>query len=95
MNYEQQLRDFKYRGTVIPLHMRDGIDRYLSRGVRPGNFLQAIIRKDLVGAMNHADDINIWLIPVYYSFFYSHAPSEAWGSQERMECWIVKHNVPR
>lgn len=44
--------------TRLPVHIRGGAKRYIEHGVRPGSFLTAVIRNDLIHAMRYADDIN-------------------------------------
>lgn len=82
-----ELASFRHRGKELPLYVFDDIAEYLVWGKIPGDFLQAIIRKDYIGAMQHADDQNLWLIPVYHSFFYNNVPALAWGSTEKMYEW--------
>lgn len=74
----------------IPLHMRDGLARYILHGDLPGHFLTAVITNDLQKACAHADDINIRCLGDYMKFFYNHAPAGITGSVKKMDDWMQK-----
>lgn len=74
----------------LPERMRDGIVRYIERGIPPGHFLTAVICNDLKGAFQRADDENTALMRNYVSFFYNYAPGDCWGSKQEMDDWIKK-----
>jgi len=75
----------------IPDRMMDGITRYIERGVIPGSFLQAVITNNLAEAVGQADHENINNLPAFVNYFYQHAPSACWGSQEKMQSWANNH----
>ena len=79
---------YEFRGYTIPDYMMGGIERYISQGIVPGQFLTAIITNDLKGAVDHADAANLASIPAYVGFFYNKAPIGCWGSQENMDNWV-------
>jgi hypothetical protein len=79
----------------IPERMRGGIERYISHGITPGDFLTAVIRNDLKEACGRADDENRYLLWDYVKFFYNEAPSECWGSEAKMSAWTAMHNRMR
>jgi len=68
--------------------MREAVELYIERGIKPGSFLQAVISNDLVGAMAHAhraltaDDIRDIV-----QWFYWEAPHTCFGSREKLEHW--------
>jgi len=64
--------------------MHEGILNYLCDGIIPGHFIRAIIVGDFKMAMQVADDINLWILPVYYGFFYNHVSLAIWGDEERV-----------
>jgi len=84
-NSEYQFREFR-----IPARMIGAIQRYVDEGIPPGDFLQAVICNDLVGAVSKADDENVRNLPAYVGYFYNKAPSICWGSAEKMGDWIEK-----
>lgn len=79
---------YKFQQYYIPLRMNGGIKRYAFNGVRPGDFLQAVISNDLREACVRADEENMDNLPAYVSLFYNHFPIGSWGSPEAMERWI-------
>ena len=78
-------------GTVmacrIPEHMQMGMARYVLFGVAPGDFLQAVLRNDLMGAAGQADSINALNLFEYAVFLRSAAPSTCWGSESAVTEW--------
>lgn len=83
-----RLNVFSFRGKQIPEHMHSGIVNYLVHRLQPGDFLTGVLTNDLGKAVAHADDTNLWLIPVYVAFFYNEAPASCWGSIENVENFL-------
>jgi len=73
---------------IIPEHCRDGMELYITKGVSPGSFLDAVLCSDLVRAYAQADHINEARMRSYAEFLYAYAPSECWGSREIVDRWI-------
>lgn len=71
----------------IPLRMHGGLIRWIMHGVQPGHFLTAILQNDLRESINRADHENRDLLVAYIKFLYNDAPSNCWGSKEKMEAW--------
>ena len=90
--FEKSPYIFKYGGQefYIPEYMEGGIKLYITKGIPPGSFLTAIICNDLIGAIAQADDVNIHNIPAFVAWFYNEAPTNCWGSKEKMIKWINK-----
>lgn len=80
---------------LIPGHMRSGVQLYIEHGAPPGGFLTAVICNDFAGAAGRADDINRSALGDYATFFYNFAPSECWGSAEKMDAWLQRHQQHR
>ena len=90
---EETRAPYVFRGTVLPEHLRNSIDRYVKDGRPTGGFLQAIIENDLAGAVARADDDNVRLIHVIVNYFYFECPNGCWGKQGKFKEWIeAKHN---
>lgn len=81
--------------SVLPEHMREGMQRYIEHGIRPGDFLYLILCNDFVHALGHADDINTARIVDYAKFLYWELPSGCWGSEEKVKNWIAVHEEAR
>lgn len=74
----------------VPEHCRQGLIDYLRYGLPPGHFLQAVLSNDLREACGRADERNQRALYDYVYVLYNYAPSEAWGSPERVSAWIQK-----
>lgn len=74
----------------IPDYMHDAIVLYIAHHIQPGHFLCAVMSNDLVEAVGRADDTNQRLIPEYVKFFYNDAPSECWGSPDKVTAWLAR-----
>ena len=72
---------------LIPHHMQGGVRRWIEDGIKPGQFLAAVLCNDLKEALGRADDINRDRLHDTVSFFYSHAPIGCWGSPENFADW--------
>lgn len=75
--------------TLIPEHMREGVDNWILHGLPYcGDFLAAVVCNDLREAVERADDVNRGRLADYVRFFYNYAPSGCWGSKERFDRWV-------
>jgi hypothetical protein len=77
--------------SILPEHMREGMERYIEHGIRPGDFLYLILCNDFVHALCHADSINTARIVDYAQFLYLELPAVCWGSREKVENWMNAH----
>ena len=73
---------------ALPEHMIGGVVRYVLHGIKAGGFMDAVIRNDLFKAVGKADDVNREYLHAYCNFFYNHAPSNCFGSQDKRDAWI-------
>ena len=83
---------FTFRGMTVPDHMIDALRRYAASHIEPGDFLLAVLRNDLRGAVMRADDINIGLIPAYVAYCYNELPGNCWGSPEAVRAWLARRD---
>jgi hypothetical protein len=77
--------------TKLPPHMRTGAELYVEHGVLSGGFLRAVLENDLVKAFGAADGLNTYAMPDWASWLYNDAPSDSWGSPEKVKSWC-EHN---
>ena len=75
--------------STLPEHMQDGVRDYIERGYKPGSFLLAVLRNDLVGAFGLADSINRGALQAWARWLYNDAPSLCWGSEAKIVAWII------
>lgn len=75
----------------IPRTLQPGLVRYFLQGIRPGDFLQAVLKNDLRGAVVRASDpsslgpLVLWLNTC--------VPHPSWGSPQAVERWITYKTV--
>ena len=79
----------------IPEYMHGAVSRWIMHGISPGSFLLAVLRNDLRGAAECADDENRRLLYQYVFFLYNYAPSGCWGSPVRVDEWAEMHRAAR
>jgi len=74
--------------TAIPEYMRASAIGYLT-GTAPyaGGFLTALLENDLCGAVLRADPRNTACLDEWVRFLINHAPSNAWGSPDKVRDW--------
>lgn len=72
---------------VIPERMRGGLIRWIKQGIRPGDFLWAVLANDFVEAAGRADEQNMANLPAYANFLYNSAPRGCWGSYKKLAEW--------
>jgi len=77
------------RVLLIPDYMQAGLYDYLTKHVEPGGFLLAVLSNDLCETYVRADGTNFFCVPAYVSYLYNHAPSQAWGSPEKVAAWLA------
>lgn len=77
-------KDIDY--SLLPEHLRAGMQRYIEQGILPGHFLRAILSNDLADAFLKADDISTAAMRDIAMFVYR-LPDAAWGSEEKMLAW--------
>lgn len=80
------------RGLVIcevPVHLRDGLLRYLSDGLLPGGLLQAVLCNDLAHAVERAAPGAVFALAPLVAFLRWHVPASAWGSRTAVLAWTT------
>lgn len=73
--------------SILPDYMQEGMQLWIERGILPGGFLTAVLRNDLMGALGRADSTNIDRLKDYGMFLYNEAPSDCFGSDEKVQKW--------
>lgn len=79
------------RYDLLPAHMRSGTKDYIEHGTPPGGFLRKVLENDLVGAFVAADAINSVQMEYWSIFLWNYAPTNCWGSPEKVDAWIEMH----
>ena len=76
------------KDTSIPGYMRSSVIGYLT-GEQPyvGGFLDALLKNDLRRTVIRADPQNAECLSVWIRFLINHAPSQCWGSPDKVSAW--------
>lgn len=77
----------------IPKRTMESLQLWVSRGVLPGSFLQAVLANDLMGAVVRADDENRAAFVEIVYWLRCEVPCECHGSLDHMGLWRRKHQV--
>lgn len=88
--YEKRLQTPISCGMYVPEHTRPGIINYIKHHRTPGSFLLAVFENKLKETIERADIENIQNIPAIVNFLYNYAPSNCWGSPEKVKKWLDK-----
>ena len=81
----------------LPVQLRRPVRDYIEFGVRPDNFLSAVIANNLREAVGLADStITTEVLRTLCVWFYVEAPVMCQGSDERIQLWCAmggKHGI--
>lgn len=86
---------YTFRGFYISEHMMDGLERWIKFGIKPGNFLTAVLENDLKNAVGYADAENLQNLPAYVGYLYNEAPGDCWGSKEKVAVYAERKLISR
>ena len=75
----------------IPHNTRKALERYVTHGVLPGRFLQAVLRNEFVEAINYADPDNRTALVDIANHVVNVLPGNCWGSRETVSSWVHAH----
>lgn len=71
-------------------NLRDGLELYLLRKILPGGFLIACLENNLSEAMGRASTQTWEYVHNVVMFLYNYAPSDSWGSPEKVKKFLKK-----
>lgn len=74
----------------VPIHLHDGLVRYVMFGCPVGGFLTAVLSNDLMESSGRADDQSRASMFEICSFLHNDVPGSCHGSPERVREWIEK-----
>ncbi len=78
---------------VIPKHMIPSLVRYMLWGIRPGEFLTALLQGNFFECLKKADDLNKHALYEYGSFLYRAAPPDCFGTPDKVRAWITQQGA--
>ena len=70
-----------------PEHLRAGLTLYLTHGSRPGGFILAVLRNDLVDAIHRADGTSAAHLHAVLGTVRDGLPADAWGNKRAVDAW--------
>lgn len=74
----------------LPEHLKEVLIIYAEQKRRTGSFLEAVLSNNLFEAINRADFLSKYHLPVITDFIYNQLPCESWGSKEAVEKWLAQ-----
>lgn len=86
--YIEHIERYRVDGQGVPRHLHEGLLMYFCRGIRPGTFLERVLRNDLRGAVFHADSSSLAALRVLTCFVDLYAPQDSTGGLDKVERWI-------
>ena len=87
-----KMSEYQFRGFTIPEHVMLSLRRYIEDHQSVGHFLTAVLENDLQEAVGRADDHNLANLPAYIGYLYNEAPSNCWGSPQKVEKWLARED---
>jgi hypothetical protein len=93
--FDRDYSDFKGQYAVIPANTQLSLSRYVTEGQSLGHFLTAVVTNDLMGAFGHADFGNLQAMDAIVKWVYNRAPSDCWGSREKVDAWRAQRGLMR
>ena len=76
----------------VPIRTINSINRYVTKGIVPGDFLTAVLENKLVESFSRADLENLNALDDIVKYVYNEIPMDCWGSEEEVKSWIESFN---
>jgi len=76
--------------SKLPEHMQPAAMRYIEHGVKPGDFMFAVLTNNLVAAFSYADAANKRYIYKWVEWLMADCPEDAWGSKDKVFTYMRK-----
>ncbi len=73
---------------MLPVNIKERIDRYVQQGVPLGGFLSAVLANDLFAAVTKADDDNLLNLESIVRYVYDVSPSTCHGTYAAIAKWL-------
>ena len=85
--YVEERIEKGFKRLGLPPYMKDGVVLWVTRGIRPGGFLMAVMENSLVDAFLRADDNNTSAMRDWANFVYNDLPAGCHGSTQKVREW--------
>lgn len=73
-----------------PARFLESFERYINSGLRPGDFVAAVLSNDLANAVGRADDKAMEHFRDIFQVAYDLLPMKSHGSREAVEAWLSR-----
>lgn len=83
------------RKSLIPETTLIALRNYIDHGLRPGAFLEAVLRDDLYDTIDYADEQNLLALKDIVRAVNWATPGDGKGSAEAIEKWIEHKTAER
>ena len=81
--------NLNFSGFNIPEHTQGALERYITHGIRPGDFLMSVLTNDLMGAVGRADHENSQCLRDIAAWVYMRAPRNCWGDRDTIHNYCM------
>ena len=78
----------------LPANHAETLHLYIECGYQPGSGFNAILENDL-RAVVMVDADTLSMLPQIYEWLVNHAPSQCWGSREKVRDWMRERREER
>ena len=73
----------------FPPHLWEGLKLYVLHGLRPGDFMFALLAGDLFEVMRRGDDKAIAGLKSMVVYIYNHCPTGCYGTRDYVKDWCL------
>lgn len=73
---------------MMPTHIKESLDLYVSKRYQPGGFLTAVLENNLEKAIANADSESLESLKAICLFVYNKMPGNCYGSPARVAAWL-------
>lgn len=92
MNARSEL-NLMAQNAGVANHLCEGLVRYVIDGIRPGMFLESVLKNDLVTAVGNGRPDVVANLKHIVTFLYSEAPANCFGDKDIVEAWIAQRGL--
>jgi hypothetical protein len=82
------MSDAEEHAAMVPPTICGALRAYVVDGRLPGQFLQAVLRNDLMDAVCRANAMNLAFLDGIVKYVYNRLPGTCWGSPEKVAAWV-------
>ena len=73
---------------LVPKHLQRDILAYVILGKQPSGFREAVLRNNLMDAVDRANEEEMAALKSVAEFIFNYVPSGCWGSKKKIDSWF-------